>query len=316
VVGGEDLLADRAAADLVSAVRAADPTSEVYDYGCSEIGQDRLVEITSPSLFGGTTVLVLRAAHELSAEAELTAPVLDLIDHPLDDVYVVLVHAGGNAGKAVLTAARSAGAVEVDVSSPKKARELREHRRSFVAGEIRRADATISREGIDALLEAVGQDLRELAAACSQLVTDTTGPIEADTVNRYYAGRAEVTSFQVADEAVAGRTTEALVLLRYTLGAGTDPVLVTGALARSLRALAIVGSSRSASASQVARDAKVPEWKVPELRRQVSGWTERGMALAIGAVAEADEQIKGAATMPAYALERVVVQIARARSAQ
>ena len=54
------------------------------------------------------------------------------------------------------------------------------------------------------LIDAVGNDLRELAAAVSQLVADTPGPIDESAVRRYYSGRAEATSFTVADCAVEG----------------------------------------------------------------------------------------------------------------
>ena len=45
-----------------------------------------------------------------------------------------------------------------------------------------------------------------VAGACAQLIADTAGTVEVDTVRRYYAGRAEVSSFAVADLAVEGRT--------------------------------------------------------------------------------------------------------------
>ena len=48
------------------------------------------------------------------------------------------------------------------------------------------------------LLAAVGNDLRELASACSQLIADTDGKIGVDTVARYYRGRAEVSGFTAA----------------------------------------------------------------------------------------------------------------------
>ena len=56
----------------------------------------------SPSLFGERRVLVVRAAQDCAKDvaAELLAYVAD----PLDDVHVVVVHAGGAKGKALLDA--------------------------------------------------------------------------------------------------------------------------------------------------------------------------------------------------------------------
>ncbi len=58
-------------------------------------------------------------------------------------------------------------------------------------GEFRTAGVRVSPEVIELVVEAVGSDLRELAAACSQLVADTGGKIDASAVQRYYSGKAE-----------------------------------------------------------------------------------------------------------------------------
>ena len=73
-----------------------------------------------------------------------------------------------------------------------------------------------------ALLDAVGNDLRELAAACGQLAADTSGVIDQAVVARYYRGRAEATGFSVADRAVEGRLAEALEKLRWALAVGVS----------------------------------------------------------------------------------------------
>src|SRR5690606_16721945 len=76
---------------------------------------------------------------------------------------------------------------------------------TFAAGEFRAAGRRAEPAAVRALVEAVGSDLRELAAACAQLVADTSGTISADMVERYYAGRVEATGFRVADAAIAGQ---------------------------------------------------------------------------------------------------------------
>jgi DNA polymerase III delta subunit len=169
---------------------------------------------------------------------------------------------------------------------------------------------------VRALLDAVGSDLRVLANACGQLVADTTGVIEEGMVRRYYAGRAEVTSFMVADLAVEGRAVEALASLRWALGSGVDPVLVTSALAMGLRSIARVASApRGLRPADLARDLGMPPWKVDRVRQQVRGWTGDGVAEALRAVADADAAVKGGGDSPGYALERAVVAIVNARDA-
>src|SRR5690606_39702445 len=80
-------------------------------------------------------------------------------------------------------------------------------------------------EACQALVDALGSDLRELASAVSQLVADVEGTIDEAVVGRYYTGRAEASSFTVADRAVEGRTAEALEALRWSLSTGVAPVL-------------------------------------------------------------------------------------------
>jgi DNA polymerase III subunit delta len=57
----------------------------------------------------------------------------------------------------------------------------------------------------------------------------------------------------------------------------------------------------------------VPSWKLNDLRRQSRGWQDRGIGLAIRAVARADAQIKGQASDASYALEKMVLDIVAAR---
>ena len=57
-------------------------------------------------------------------------------------------------------------------------------------------------------------------------------------------------------------------------------------------------------------------WQIDKARRQLSGWTPRGIVAAVGAIALADAQVKGAASDPIYALEHAISEIASARAAR
>ncbi|GAB3459466.1 DNA polymerase III subunit delta [Streptomonospora sediminis] len=309
VVGDEELLVDRAVAEIVAAARAEEPDVDVHDLMPAQVTAGKLAEATSPSLFGERRVVVLRAAHDLTKD--IAAEVTGLLQAPADDVILVLVHAGGAKGKALLETAAKAGAHRVDCAKPGKAGE----RIQFIKGEFSRAGRQITGDAAQALLDAVGNDLRELAAACTQLVSDTEGRIDAAAVARYHSGKAEASGFMVADRAVEGRLPEALEQLRWCLAVGTAPVLINSALAGAVRGLAVVAQpQRGASDTELAKRAKVPPWKLKTLRQQVRGWSPQGVARAMAAVAETDALIKGAGRDPAYALERAVIEIATARN--
>jgi DNA polymerase-3 subunit delta len=165
------------------------------------------------------------------------------------------------------------------------------------------------------LVQAVGTDLRSLAAAADQLTNDFHGEqLTIDKVQRYFGGRAEAKSFTVADAAFAGRRAAALEELRWALDSGTSPVLVTSAMAASARSLArYLGSPRGARDADLARDLGVPPWKVRTVRDQSRSWTSEGIAAAVRAVAHADADVKGQAHDASYTLERLVLTVAGLR---
>jgi DNA polymerase-3 subunit delta len=309
VTGPEALLRDRAVAAAVAAVRVADPEAEVHDLSAVGLEPGRVTGLASPSLFGGTSVIVVRDVAD-AAEA-ITDELKTVLADPGDDVVLVLAHPGGVKGKSLLDAARAAGAVVVDC----KVVKWESDKVAFVQGEFKAAGRRVAPAAAVALVDALGSDLRELANACAQLVADTEGTVDRAVVERYHAGRIEVTGFKVADAAVEGRYEEALRLLRHALATGSDPVPVNAAFAMGLRTLATVGgASRTARPDDVARDLGLAPFQVKKARGQLAGWSPDGVAAAIVAVARADEQIKGGGTDPVYALERAVTDIVAARA--
>src|SRR5690606_35933122 len=309
VVGDEELLVDRAVAALVAQVRAEDPEVDVHDLVPPQVSAGKLAEVVSPSLFGERRVVVLRSCQDLVKD--LAAEVTGYLKDPAGDVSLVLVHAGGAKGKALLEAAKKAGAARVDCAKPTKPAE----RLRFIKDEFSRAGRQITADAAQGLLDAVGNDLREIAAACTQLVADTEGRVDAAAVARYHSGKAEASGFTVADRAVEGRLPEALEQLRWSLAVGTAPVLINSALAGAVRGLAVAAQPpRGVPEAELAKRAKVPPWKLKSLRQQARGWTPQGVAHAMRVIAETDALIKGAGRDPAYALERAVIEIATNRA--
>jgi DNA polymerase-3 subunit delta len=310
VVGDEELLVERAIAAIVAIARSADADTDVRELPAALLEVGQLAELTSPSLFGERRVLVFRDAEQLPKD--VVDEVVAVIREGADDVGVVLVHKGGARGKPLLDAALIAGARRVDCARLTRPGE----RVDFVRAEFRVAGRAISEDGARALIEAVGNELRELAAACAQLCTDTDGQVDAELIGRYYRGRAEANGFAVSDRALEGRLGEALEQLRWALAVGTAPVLITSALAQGIRALAKVASApRGLYGAELARVLEMPPWKIERVKGQLRGWTPSGVAAAVSAIAQADEQVKGGGTDAGYALEKAVLAIVAARAA-
>ena len=306
VVGEEEFLVDRAVRDLIKAADAGD----VHDRDGADLGPGELDSLTSPSLFGGGCVVVIRSAQD--ASKEVTAELAAYAASPAPDAALILTHAGGAKGKELLASVRAAGAQVIEC--PKVTRFT--ERLDFVRAEFRRAGRRADDAAARALLDAVGSDLRELAAACDQLAADADSEDRVDEglVARYFRGRAEATGFAVADRAVEGHLAQALEQLRWALATGVSPVLICSALAQGVRLLGRVSSaSRGASSAALAAEVGAPPWKIDVVRRQLRGWHAEGIARALHAVAEADAQVKGEAASADYALERAVRRIVAAR---
>jgi DNA polymerase III subunit delta len=317
VVGEEELLVERAVARLVSEARSATGggqagmAEDVHDVRAAALKPGELAALTAPSLFGGGSVIVVRDVQDAAKNIadELAAAVAD----PVPDVAWVLTHAGGVKGKALLTSLTRTGAPVVECPKVTRLGD----RMLFVRHEFRQAGRTVEESGVRALLDALGSDLREIAAACGQLAADTDGVIDQSVVARYYRGRAEASGFTVADRAVEGRLGEALELLRWALAVGVPPVLITSGLAQGVRLLGRVGSAPRGQSGQVlAAEVGAPPWKIDKVRQQLRGWTPEGVARAIATVAEADAQVKGEGTSPGYALEVAIRRIVASRDAR
>lgn len=309
VTGKEEFLGSRTVDEVKAAVRAFDADAELADSPAADLTLASLGEMSAPSLFSAIRCVVIRGLENLPEES--VEGVLGYAAAPVEDVALVLVHGGGAKGSGVLAKLRKLAAVTEHKSEELKPSDFP----AFVANEVRRFEATIERPAADVLIEAIGRDLRSLSGAAHQLANDFRGErISEEQVRRYFGGRAEAKSFAVADAAFAGRDRAALEELRWALDSGTPAVLVTSAFAGSVRGLArLVSAPRGMREADLAREVGVPPWKLRSLRDQARGWTEPGLARAIRAVAQADADIKGAASDASYALERLVLTITALR---
>ena len=305
VTGTEQLLGERAVAGLVAAARALDASTEVTVLEAAAYTGGTLGVVTSPSLFGEARVVVVQGLEQ--GTEELLADTLAYLRSPAPDVVLVLAHRGGQRGKKLLDAVRATHAPVVVCDPIKKDGD----KVAFASAELRRAGRRADVAAVRALVEAVGADLRELAAACAQLAADTAGVIGVDVVARYYGGRIEATGFRVADAAIAGQAGQAVVLLRHALATGADPVPLVAAIAAKLRVLAKVAATRGRGAAAV-RDLGLAPWQVDRALKDLSRWTPEGLAAAITAVAQADAEVKGEGRDPVFAVERAVLRVASA----
>jgi DNA polymerase-3 subunit delta len=307
ITGPESILAERALASVVSELRVTAPDLEVVRLQAATYEAGSLGVHASPSLFGGEKAMVVLDLDE--APDELQTDLLAFLAAPEPDITLVVTHKSGQRGKKVLDTLKKGGARVVEAPAIKSDRD----KSDFAMHEFRAARRRASPEAVRALIEAVGKDLRELAAACQQLISDTTGVIDEVLVEKYHGGKVEATGFRVADAAIAGNSGEALRLLRHAIATGVDPVPIVAVLAQQLRQLVRVGFAGRGRSADVARDLGMAPWQVDKARRALSGWDSEALARSIQAVAAADFEVKGGGRDPVYAVERAILTITHER---
>lgn len=306
VFGPEEVTAERAIAGVRDYLRAEDPALEVSDVRADTYEPGTLLALTSPSLFGEPRLV--RVSGVESCTDEFLCEALAYLEAPQDGATVVLRHTASSVrGKKLLDAIRSGSGGGVEIACPALKKDA--ERSDFAAGEFRAANKRISPQALHDLVSVFGDDVTELAAACQQLIADVSGDITVEVIQRYYGGRVEVSSFNVADSAIAGRYGEALVALRQALASGVDPVPLVAAFAMKLRTMAKVAGARESTA-EVAKRLGMQAWQVERAKRDLSGWNEQSLGFAIQATARADAEVKGASRDPVFALERMLTVVA------
>jgi DNA polymerase-3 subunit delta len=308
LLGSEGALSDRALAKITAQLR--EEKAELTTLTASDVLVGDIADALAPSLFAERRALIIKDLQDLDDDCkEEITRYLQAIDLT---TTVVFIHKGGVKGKALLDAIKKAKPEIISCDPLKKEAEKEQFIKELFLDSGRKA----SPAAIKALVGALGGDMRELQQAVSQISLDApAGTIDEAMVDKFHQGRIETTGFDVADATLDGNLPIALVTLRSALETGTDPVMVTSAIASSLRNLAKVsGANRGTKSFELAGELGMAPWQIDKARRQLAGWTPRGIAAAVEAVAGADADVKGASSDPIFALEKALATIAAARS--
>ncbi|NLG56644.1 MAG: DNA polymerase III subunit delta [Rhodococcus sp.] len=306
VLGEEEFLIERAVSQLIAAVRGTDTDMPINRLRAGDAGSAELAELLSPSMFAEYRVVVLEAAAEAGKDA--VALVLDAAQNPPPGVVLVVLHSGGGRAKTMAGSLEKLGAQVHPATKLKTGEHV-----GFVRSEFQNQGVRVAPDVAQEVVDAIGSNLRELAAAVSQLVADTGGKVDLAAVKKYYSGRAEVSGFEVADKAVAGDRAGALEALRWAMFSGVPHVLLADALADAVHSLAKVGPAGAGDPFRLASSLGMPPWKIKKMQRLVRGWSSDSVGQAMQIVATLNADVKGGAADPDYALESAVSQVANLR---
>ena len=309
ILGSEGALSDRAVNKLTAQLK--ENNCEITNLFAGETIIGDIADALAPSLFSERRALILRDLQDLPEDNrdEITR----YLASPDETMTVVFVHKGGVKGKALLDAIKKVKP-EIIACEPLKKEAEKE---GFVKELFLDIGRKASPGAITALVGALGSDMRELQAAVSQIAADApAGVIDEVIIDKFHQGRIETTGFDVADATLDGNLSGALIALRSAVETGTDPVMITSAIASALRSLAKVsGANRGVKSFELAGQLGMAPWQIDKARRQLHRWSPGAIADAVGAIATADAEVKGAASDPIYALEKAITRIASAKSA-
>ena len=310
ILGSEAALADRALTKISAQLK--EEKAEVTTISAADAIVGDISDALAPSLFSERRALIIKDLQDLPEESrdEITR----YLPEPDATTTVIFIHKGGVKGKALLDAIKKAKPEIIACEPLKKEAEKEQFAKELFLDSGRKA----SPGAVAALVGALGGDMRELQQAVSQIALDApAGVIDEKYIDEFHQGRVETTGFDVADATIDGNLPTALISLRSAIETGTDPVMVTSAIASALRSLAKVsGSATGAKSFELAGQLGMAPWQIDKARRQLQGWTPRALSKAVQAIALADAQVKGAATDPIYALEKALATITAARAAR
>ncbi|RBP98985.1 DNA polymerase III subunit delta [Bifidobacterium xylocopae] len=307
LAGGDAFLAERTMKDLRGQALRAHPHAEVVELDAAVCDPYEFDEAVNPSLLSDSAVVLVDRLDD--AKDALGAAMVtfceDAVRDPAGSSIVICRHSGGNKGRRLLAALAKSGAHQRRL--PKMKRQ--DDRMGFVLAEFRRFGRRIKPPAAQMLVSVLGDRTAELAAMCEQLCFDfDTDPMTLPIVSEYLTDNPQASSFNVADLAFEGKGAEAIVRMREAIEQGVDVVAIVGAMAFKMRILAKVAAAGGGRVSP--EQVGVSSWQIRMNQRQLPSWSSKGLAKAVEAVANADEQRKGRGGDPVYAMEQAIRVIA------
>ena len=301
VFGSEEYLYNSAIRRLKDQVRANEASVEIFEIDASDYVAGELLNMVSPSLFSEPKLVIINGVERCTDALINDGKALQLED--LVDATVVFQHSGTSTrGKALLDAIRANdAAVEVVCAKLTKDNE----KSAFVQSHFTEVNRKFAQSAVKALVDAFGNNLLELAAACDQLLADSAEQIDEALVDRYFGGRVEADAYKILNAAMEGKTGEALLLLRHAFQIGQDIIYMLGAFGKKAREMCIIAGDPKATASSMGMHPYV----FGLTKKAVGGWNDDGLAKLLQALAAADAAAKGAERQPEYRMEQLVLLI-------
>ena len=298
---GEEFLAGEAL-DKLRAEAETDPLSEVT-LDATVPAQHIIEALETASLLGGTRLVVVEGAQDLRKEH--IEALERYFESPSSTSVLVAVASGRNARLSDL--AKRAGAV-VGLDAPKGRRLA-----AWIKQQGRIHKLTVDDRAAWALIDSVGNELRDLDGALSQLATQlgAGSRVGQAEVRKAFTRLADERIYAFTDAVGERKMADAMGTLRRLLDQGEPPLVLFGALSNHVRRL--LQAHRFDSTKAAGSFFGMPDWRTERLMAQARTYREEELISAMTLLAETDVEMKGDAPLPQVPLEEAVARIIAGR---
>ena len=261
----------------------------------------------TPPFLTDRRVVVARGVGRFNADD--VAPLVAYLGDPLPTTELVLVAGGGRMPKALTDALKKAGSTTIETAPPSRSRE----RAGWFDDQVRQSGLKLDGAALQLLTEWLGEDAGRLQGILETLLAtygkgSTLRPAD---VSPFLGDAGGVPPWDLTDAIDGGDTTRALQLLHRMMRAGErHPLQVMSILhGHYAKLLALDGSGANDETSAAAAMGIKPGFPAKKALTQYRRLGGGGTTRAIGLLAQADLDLRGAKEWP----EELVMEVLVAR---
>jgi len=261
----------------------------------------------TPPFLTDRRVVVARGVGRFNADD--VAPLVAYLGDPLPTTELVLVAGGGRMPKALTDALKKAGSTTIETAPPSRARE----RAGWFDDQVRQSGLKLDGAALQLLTEWLGEDAGRLQGILETLLAtygkgSTLRPAD---VSPFLGDAGGVPPWDLTDAIDGGDTTRALQLLHRMMRAGErHPLQVMSILhGHYAKLLALDGSGANDETSAAAAMGIKPGFPAKKALTQYRRLGGGGTTRAIGLLAQAELDLRGAKEWP----EELVMEVLVAR---
>lgn len=307
VEGSDPTLVSEAAASVVAeALDGEDRSLALEDHGGEDLDLAAVADAcATPPFLVGRRVVVVRDVGRFNTDD--VAPLLAYLEDPLDTTVLVLVGGGGQTAPKLVAAAKARGRVVATTLDSRQSSE-------WVLDRLRRSGLDFDSAAAERIRNHLGEDVSRLVPLLDVLgaVYGPGARVGVGEVEPYLGEAGSVTPWSFTDAIDAGNPSLALELLHRLLeGGDRHPLVVLAILHRHVASMlkldspAIRTEAQAAEAMGIARGRST--FPAKKALKAAGQWGTANIAEAIGLLADAEVDLKGASAWPEVAVLEVLV---------